>query len=109
MADSLMMVPLMMHEDWATREMQVRIYITAVEEGGTKPEVFTSSTDAEAWQRLSIYFDRMNDLPSAYVAEVLHQRALADEPGCGPGGCDGYFGEEISRRLHRMEDCLHLR
>src|ERR1700680_2592644 len=52
-ADTLMMLPIMTQEDWTTREMQVRFYITGAVEAGQRPAVFGGPSDATCWQRLS--------------------------------------------------------
>jgi len=79
----------------------VRFYITATEEADGRPQLFGLITDAAAWERLSWYFERMNDLPSAYVAEILHQRAMAGEPASGE--------EEIVQRLQRLKERIDRR
>lgn len=109
-ADTLMMLPIMTQEDWTTREMQVRFYITGAVEAGQRPAVFGGPSDATCWQRLSIYFDRMNDLPSAYVAEILHQRSLEEDPSCREDDClKGPIGQDITRRLRSLRAMLDKR
>jgi len=98
----------MTHEDWTTREMQVRFYITANEEADSRPQLFGLITDAAAWERLSWYFERMNDLPSAYVAETFHQRSMAEEPTFGEER-DPSVSQEISRRLQKLKERMDHR
>lgn len=99
-AMSMMHVPLTTHEDWASREMALRFLITAIEEAGERPGGYVAQTDSICWWLLVIYFDRMKDVPSAFVAQTLHQRSLAQEPLCREEDClHGPQGQEITRRL----------
>jgi len=107
-ADSLMLLPVMSHEDWMTREMQVRFYITAIEEADARPQLFGLITDAASWERLSWYFERMNDLPSAYVAETLHERSMAEEPTFGEERAP-FVSQEIARRLQKLKERMDRR
>lgn len=86
----------------------MRFYITATEGADGRPQLFGLITNAASWQRLSWYFERMNDLPSAYVAEVLHRRGMADEPLL-EGDQKASVDKEIARRLQKLKERIDHR